>query len=375
MQKLVLETGVDKLVNFVKQKGQVELEEAAKELGVSITVIREWVGFLEDKGAIKFSHTLTKTLIVENELTESKREDFLSKKEILVRKSEVNLHFLRKQGELIQQAKVKFDRLNKYMNSELNAVKAELNEIQNYREQKKHALQQAELQKKESHAKIKSLNHEILRQKDNYDRLLSDFNKEIRILLKEAKQARSIDTNVRRLNKNLAESKKIIEMIEKKVSVKNESLNRSRSNIATLKQMAEELAQLVEKEKILKLDSLKNGKLQEISALDSVNKFMSIISMSNKNFPTSKNVHKRIDNIMNKNTGFLNLLQNIDKEREELKQEYSNLIKRANSLNNNSKQHNLRREIADLREKFYASIKKRIVFDNKFKRLVSFFAN
>ena len=42
----IIETGVDKLVNLVNRKGKIASEDAAKELGVSTTVVMEWVDFL-----------------------------------------------------------------------------------------------------------------------------------------------------------------------------------------------------------------------------------------------------------------------------------------------------------------------------------------
>ena len=75
---------------------------------------------------------------------------------------------------------------------------------------------------------------------------------------------------------------------------------------------------------------------------------------------------------MNKKLRFINLLENVDKEMEELKKEYENLMRNANSIKPDAKYHNIKREIDSLKEKFDISIKKNISFDGKFKRLFSF---
>ena len=45
----VIETGVDKLVKLVKERGRIAMSDATKELGVNTAVIQEWVDFLEEE--------------------------------------------------------------------------------------------------------------------------------------------------------------------------------------------------------------------------------------------------------------------------------------------------------------------------------------
>ena len=95
IENSVIETGVDKLVKIVKERGQVALADVAKELGVNSNVIQEWVDFLEEEGVISVEYRLTKPYLVDRKLTkkevESKAKEFASKKEVFVRKAEVSL--------------------------------------------------------------------------------------------------------------------------------------------------------------------------------------------------------------------------------------------------------------------------------------------
>ena len=70
----LIETGVDKLVNLVKERGRIALADAAKELGVSATVIQEWVDFLEEEGIISVEYKMTKPYLVERKLTKKEVE-------------------------------------------------------------------------------------------------------------------------------------------------------------------------------------------------------------------------------------------------------------------------------------------------------------
>ena len=47
MTHSIIETGVDKLVNIINSRGRIASFDAAKELGVSNTVVMEWADFLE----------------------------------------------------------------------------------------------------------------------------------------------------------------------------------------------------------------------------------------------------------------------------------------------------------------------------------------
>ena len=74
IESSIIETGVDKLVNLIKERGRVALQDAAKELGVSTTVIQEWVDFLEEEGIISVEYKLTKPYLVDRKLTKKEVE-------------------------------------------------------------------------------------------------------------------------------------------------------------------------------------------------------------------------------------------------------------------------------------------------------------
>ena len=124
----IIETGVDKLVKIVKERGKIALVDAAKELGVSTTVIQEWIDFLEDEGIIGVEYSLTTPYLVEKKLTkkevEAKAKEFTGKKDIFVRRAEGSLGFIEKQGEELKKIKSEFDRLYRHRPAGRNSMKA-----------------------------------------------------------------------------------------------------------------------------------------------------------------------------------------------------------------------------------------------------------
>src|SRR3989338_1865042 len=146
MESNLIETGVDRLVKIIKERGRIALADAAKELGVSTTVIHEWVDFLEEEGIISVEYKLTTPYLIDRKLTkkevEEKAVEFAGKKEVFVRKAEVSLSFLEKQADELKKVKNEFDKLKSELGIELDTVRSEMQEMEKYQQLK------TELQKK-----------------------------------------------------------------------------------------------------------------------------------------------------------------------------------------------------------------------------------
>ena len=150
----LIETGVDKLVNLVKGRGKIALSDAAKELGVSTAVIQEWVDFLEEEGIISVEYSLTKPFLVDRRMTkkevEEKSKEFTTKKDVFVRKAEVNLSFLEKQADYLKEVKTEFDKLKGELGFKLDSVRDELKELEKFQQMKLQLQKELEDQKNES---------------------------------------------------------------------------------------------------------------------------------------------------------------------------------------------------------------------------------
>lgn len=96
--ELLITTGVDALVKLVKQKGKIELEEAAKSLNIAPDTLEDWARVLEEEGIVKVEYKLTKIYLVwvqptAREVEEEKRSFEKEKKELIkeVEKTTVEL--------------------------------------------------------------------------------------------------------------------------------------------------------------------------------------------------------------------------------------------------------------------------------------------
>ena len=249
----IIETGVDKLVNLVKERGRIALTDAAKELGVSTTVVQEWVDFLEDEGIISVEYKMTKPFLVERKLTkkevEAKSKEFESKKDVFVRKAEVSLSFLDKQAEELRKVKGEFDRIKNELGLELDTVRNDLKELEKYQQMKQELQKQVEEQKNDAKAKIEEMTKQILNEQRRYQGLVVDIEKEKNNLAQEKVQAKSIEESEKLLNKKLIDLKGMITLIEERISKEDTAIKNSESHIERLNNIIEDVKQRVEEEK------------------------------------------------------------------------------------------------------------------------------
>ncbi|MCJ7478566.1 MAG: hypothetical protein MUP63_00110 [Candidatus Nanohaloarchaeota archaeon QJJ-7] len=74
----LIETGVDRLLNYVQDNGKVELKEASKALGVERDTAMKWASALEDSGLLEIRYSVRRGRILvpmEGEVTEEKVEE------------------------------------------------------------------------------------------------------------------------------------------------------------------------------------------------------------------------------------------------------------------------------------------------------------
>lgn len=79
-----IQTGVDKLLDLVKEKKRIAVADAAKALSVSQQIIREWSDFLEEENLISVEYHLSNPYLTEKQISKEdlkkKHEEYKSKK-------------------------------------------------------------------------------------------------------------------------------------------------------------------------------------------------------------------------------------------------------------------------------------------------------
>ncbi|MBI2653440.1 hypothetical protein HYX02_01380 [Candidatus Woesearchaeota archaeon] len=377
LESSIIETGVDKLVKIVKERGRIALPDAAKELGVSTTVIQEWVDFLEEEGIISVEYKLTKPYLVERKLTkkevEAKVKEFTSKKDVFVRKAEVNLSYLERQADELKKVKGEFDRLKQELGMQLDSVREDLKELERFQQLKQELQRQVEEQRSEAKLKIEELTREIVREQSKYQELVSGIKREREDLAKEKAEAKSIEESEKILNKKLLELKGTISLIEKRVADEDITIRNSEEHIEKLSTLVEEIRQRVEEEKSVISPLLQKSKGFEKRMLELQKQIVEKIAKKQKDIGNVKDITKKVEDFFSKKLAVVNLVDKVNKDRDELEKSLVELIKKAKSFQLTSKSTDVGRDMLELEKKFEEVDKKKAVFEEELKQFTSFF--
>jgi len=103
LQIAKITTGVDKLVELVKNKKRISVEEAAKLLSMPKVLIEEWADFLEEREVIGIEYKLASQFLVFKEMSRKDAMDrtkqFAGRKEGFVRKVDTVMQYLDQESE------------------------------------------------------------------------------------------------------------------------------------------------------------------------------------------------------------------------------------------------------------------------------------
>lgn len=379
IESSVIETGVDKLVNIVKERGRIALQDAAKELGVSTTVIQEWMDFLEEEGIISVEYKLTKPFLVDRKLTkkeiEEKAKEFTNKKDVFIRKAEVNLNFLEKQAEELRKVKAEFDSLKKELGMELDTVRDDLKELERYQQLKSQLKRQVEEQKNDAKLKIEELTQQVLREQRRYRELITHIKTEREELTKEKAEAQSIEQSERILNQKLSELKGMMGAIEKKVTDEDTAIKNSELHIERLNILIEDIRQRVEEEKAIIDPLIERSREQEKKVLELQDKIVRKIAQKQQSIANVRDVTKKVEDFFRKKLAVVNLVDRVNKDRDDLEKSLIELIKKAKSFQLTASKGDVGRQMIELEKKFTEVDKKKAQFEQELGEFSSVFKN
>ncbi|MBS3097205.1 hypothetical protein J4209_00250 [Candidatus Woesearchaeota archaeon] len=371
----IIETGVDRLVELVKLNNRISVIDAAKKLGVSREIIEEWADFLEEEGIISIEYKFTTPYLVERKLTkvqvEKKAKEFHGKKEVFIRKAEMTLGSLDKEAQKLRKLKGEFDKLKGELGLEIDNVKEELKELERYEKLKTDIDAQALIQKKETNERFEDLNKKIQREQRRYQELLEDIRQEEIRLDKDKSEAISIEEGESILKRRLAGLKLTIKKLEEKIEDEGEIIKNSEKHIDRLKEFARSVEEKVEKDKEEIRPLIEESKKQEekISALQ--RDIIKQVLDREKKLKNAREISNKFKEFFDKKLVTLELVDKINKDRDELERDLVEIIRKAKSFQLSSKSEGVEKQVTELEKKFKEIDKKKGVFEEELKKLGS----
>ena len=375
MDKIMIETGIDRLVRLLQNAPSITVSNAALKLGVGKGLVIEWAELLEDSGIVSVSHKLTGVTISLADNSDFDKEQVGVMKDLFARKAEIGLCTLNKQEELIAKSMQEFQTHKIKLDSEMQLFRKEIEEIKSFQETEDKMLLGAESKKTELSLKLKQLDEQIILQNKDRLKLIAEIEKDSVRISEESKKISEIEMSIKSLNEKLSQSKGIITSIEKSAFEKSNILSRVKLQLDSFDKQSEELNRLALEEHKSTKALLESEKSYITKALKSQSNVLDKIIASKKKFDFSRNLHKKVDKIVQKNAEFANKLKHIDTEREEIRTNYLSFMKKIHSINVDKKDPQLAYSITQLEREFNNSLERRNKLESQFKKLATFFEN
>lgn len=379
METNILETGVDKLVNLVKERGSIALNDASKELGVNPTVILEWIAFLDTHSTIGVEYRLTTPYLIDRKYTSQeigiRARLFKSKRDMFVRKAEVILNFFENQQDDLKNLKREFDALKNELGIGLDTIRIEMRELEEYRQRQVELFKEAQLQKNEAKNNIKQLTNQILIEQGKYREFISEIKKQKYILNLKNTEIQSVQEDLNKLHDKLMELSGAVILVEKKVSYWDSFIKNSQDSIRKLSQTASELELNSRGDHYVKVHHLKNCIKQEKKIVKIQTNIIKKIVTNQKNISNSLEIAKKINAFFDNKLSVSNLVDKLSKDRNNLKQRIIEFLKMAKTLEATQKKEVVVSKIIDLEKVFEEINKKKSTFENGVRRLMLLLMN
>ncbi len=253
-------TGVDKLIELVGEKKRISVDDAAKELGVGRDVIQEWGEFLEQEGLINIDYRLSRVWLEEKKLTKkdaiSKAKAISSEKDAFMRKIDVVIRTLERETLGFEEVRKQFKEIHKNIKDEIETVKVELAELEQYESLKRNIDKDIKQQMGYYEESIKKYFEEIKKDEDKYEELIKKVDKEKDSVAEAHGKISAIVKRKDEIHANIRQAIDDLKENEKTLKQETQSIVESRNIIENIFKNAEALSEDIKKRKRAEITKL-----------------------------------------------------------------------------------------------------------------------
>lgn len=372
-----IETGVDKLVNLVNQKKKVSLDQAAKTLGVSTLVVQEWVDFLEEEGIIGVEYSLSKVYLVERKLgkkeVEKKEKEYTAQKDAFVRKVESTLKSLDGEALALDKVRKEFSNLKKELDNEMSSVRKDLEEMKKFEEIKKSIDTDIIRQKEDFTRVIDASRRQIKSEEKEYEKIINEIRLQREEIQNEKGKIKNLDSRENEISEKISLLNESLINIKNKTSEEKDFLKLAEKNLNKLTKVAEEIEEDIKSKKesvitpLIKISEEHRNKVLRVQEdlLLKVAEKKKEIDVYTK---TGIAISKKFSEFFGEKSKLTKQFEAIQKESDEIKASLNNLIKKARSFDLTSKI-SVKKFSADLDVEFKKTAKKQEELKSKVKKL------
>ena len=212
----MIETGVDKLISLVNDKKKISFKDAAKELGVDMSTIKEWSSVINDDN-IAIEYKFTTPFLVAKITSSKEAKGDLKKldkeKKTQFKKIEESISSLHEHRTGMEQAKERISGIKEELNSHVDKLQREINGEKTIDEEelKRYFMQ-----------RINAINKKIIEEEEQYEKFSGKIKKETDTLNESFKSVavhlKQTADWINYFKEHQAEQEKKIKELEKKLS-------------------------------------------------------------------------------------------------------------------------------------------------------------
>lgn len=330
-----IETGVDKLVTLIKRHGKTSLRNAAKELGVSKSVVLEWAELLDEENIVSIQYGFFDSIITLKQFNdkeiEGKNKEFVVQKDVFVSKIDNAIITLDTEHNGLKKLQKEFNDIKLEISKDLGSVKGKIQKLDNYHKMKHEIDKEMMGQKSKFENYINDMNKKIESENSKYSELIKIINKKESEIEKDKKEAIDIEILENELKTKLNNIIKVIQDSSKKLNDDSQKIIFNKKELNSLKKKAEEIKNnIIDKRlKIKKVIDKSKAKENKISNIQDY--IRSVIESKTSDIKNSDNA-KKLENLFNKKNMIQKKIMDIEKEHNDLENELKNLRKKAIGL-------------------------------------------
>ncbi|MGV8086042.1 MAG: hypothetical protein ACP5N1_00270 [Candidatus Woesearchaeota archaeon] len=375
-------TGVDRLVEIISEKKRVELDVAAKLLGVGKDVVQEWAQFLEEEGIVTIDYNLSKVWISERKIN---KEDVLtnvkevsSEKEAFTRKIDVAISSLKEETSDFETIRSEFLNIQGNIKDEIDILKKQLVELDRYDSLRKNLGKDLDSQRMEYDSfakdvqdklkiemqKYEQLRNIIAKEKENIDQYAKKIDELIKLRTDYERTILSLKESLKNIDRVVVDYKKRFEEANKVVKNYKASLDILDREVSDQKNNS-----ITKKIEVLKANEDRLFRNQLIIEKQIREKTANIESHSG----LSDKVHKSFEGFFSKNIATEKLISEIENDKLSLTKDLEELKSKVIAFTLLTSNAIIKSELKDIEDKIRQFEVRKQSIKSKIEQLVSLF--
>ena len=370
-------TGVDKLLELLKQKKKISMKDAAKHLSLPVTVINEWADFLNEEKIIKIEYGIRNQILVLNETSEKdikiQKEEVQKSKETLLRKILTISNIMGKRRNEFSALKEEFEKVKNDIEKSTSSLSKEIDAVKSLDEKKSRIKAEFASSSSAYEKKINELLEKMQEEEKEYSKLVQKFSEKEKSLKEIETEKKSLTRKENEIKKKLSSLLSSVASIEQRL---HEGLRKeaySKEQLGDIKKNLEKVSGRIDKGKheLKKLqESLaKSEKESENRLKFFFNQIENKINIDEKEKEQLKRSVARFEEFMSKMNSLVVFINKVEKDFSELSRKISNFEKKIKIVAFVTNKGEYNRHMQDIKQHFSSIEKLKDTIDEDLKNL------